>query len=76
MDYFWTMTILKPSQLKARTGAILDKALHSPQYVERGGTLLVIKKAEFPPVEQDPILSPWELRSKVLESFYDPAKAW
>ena len=70
------MRVLKPSQLKARTGAILDRAIHSPQYVERGGTLLVIKKAEFHPSEEDFILSPWELRSKVLESFYDPAKAW
>ena len=70
------MKIMKPSQLKANTGAVLDKAIQSPQYVERGGTLLVIKKAELTPIEQDSILSPWELRSKVLESFYDPAKTW
>jgi hypothetical protein len=76
MAYFWSMTVLKPSQLKAHTGAILDKAIQAPQYVERGGTLLVIKKAEFPSSEQDSVLSPWELRSKILESFYDPAKAW
>ena len=76
MAYFWPMTVLKPSQLKANTGAILDQAIRSPQYVERGGTLLVIKKAEFPPLQQDSVLSPWELRANVLESFYDPAKAW
>ena len=76
MAYFWPMKVLKPSQLKSKTGAILDKAIRSPQYVERGGTLLVIKKAEFPPVQQDSIVSPWETRSRVLESFYDPAKAW
>ena len=70
------MTILKPSQLKAKTGEILDKAIESPQYVERGGTLLIITKAEFPSVPQDSLMSPWELRAKVLESFYDPAKAW
>ena len=70
------MTVLKPSQLKSKTGAILDKAIRSPQYVERGGTLLVIKKAEFPLGEQDSIVSSWEMRSKVLESFYDPTKAW
>src|SRR5882762_6984856 len=40
MADFWTVTILKPSQLKAKTGAILDEAIHSPQYVERDGTLL------------------------------------
>ena len=76
MAYFWPMKVLKPSQLKANAGAILDKAIRSPQYVERGGTLLVIKKAEFQPAQDDSILSPWELRSKVVESFYDPAKAW
>lgn len=70
------MTVFKPSQLKASTGAILDKAIRSPQYVERGGTLLVIKKAEFAPLHYDSPSSPWELRAKVLESFYDPAKAW
>lgn len=70
------MTVLKPSQLKANTGAILDKAIRSPQYVERGGTLLVIKKAELPPTLHDPLLSPWDLRAQVVESFYDPAKAW
>jgi len=70
------MTILKPSQLKADTGAILDKAIRSPQYVERGGTLLVIKKAELAPIGEDSPLSPWELRAKAIESFYDPAKAW
>jgi hypothetical protein len=70
------MTVLKPSQLKANTGAILDKAIRSPQYVERGGTLLVIRKAEFPPTPPDSLLSPWDLRAKVVESFYDPAKAW
>jgi hypothetical protein len=41
------MRILKPSELKARTGAILDKAKHRPVYVERDGTLLVITKAKL-----------------------------
>ena len=70
------MTIFKPSQLKANTGAILDKAIHTPQYVERGGTLLVITKARLAPVQQDHVLSPWELRGKTLESFYDSTKTW
>jgi hypothetical protein len=69
------MTILKPSQLKADTGAILDKALRSPQYVERGGALLVIKKAELVPAQDDAPLSSWDLRAKAIESFYDPTKA-
>ena len=45
-------------------------------YVERNGTLLMIIKAELVPVRGDPLLSPWELRAKTIESFYDPAKAW
>jgi len=76
MAYFWAMKVFKPSQLKSKTGAILDKAIHCPQYVERGGILLVIKKAEFSSVQQDSIVSPWEMRAQVLESFYDPTKAW
>jgi len=70
------MTVLKPSELKARTGAILDKAKHAPVYVERDGTLLVITKARLVPASEDRVLSPWELRAKVIESFYDSAKAW
>ena len=70
------MKILKPSRLRANTGAVLDRAIHSPQYVERGGTLLVIKKAELTRIDHNSIMSPWELRANILESFYDPAKTW
>jgi hypothetical protein len=70
------MTVLKPSQLKARTGAILDKAKRSPVYVERDGTLLVITKAKLTPATEDSLLSPWELRANAIESFYDSAKTW
>ena len=70
------MTVLKPSELKARTGAILDKAKHAPIYVERDGTLLVITKARLVPAQDDPLLSAWKLKAKAIESFYDPAKAW
>ena len=70
------MTVLKPSELKARTGAILDKAKHAPVYVERNGTLLVITKAKLVPVSEDPLLSPWELRAKAIDSFYDSTKTW
>jgi hypothetical protein len=70
------MTVLKPSELKARTGAILDKAKRSPVYVERDGTLLVITTAKLAPVGEEWLLSPWELRAQAIESFYDPAKAW
>jgi hypothetical protein len=70
------MTVLKPSELKARTGEILDKAKRKPVYVERDGTLLVITKARLAPVQEKQLLSPWELRAEVIESFYDSAKAW
>lgn len=70
------MTILKSSQLKANTGKVLDSAIRKPQYVERNGTLLVITKANLKPSGGDALLSPWEIRAKNLESFYDPAKAW
>jgi hypothetical protein len=70
------VTVLKPSELKARTGAILDKAKHAPVYVERNGTLLVITKAKLVPVSEDPLLSPWELRAKAIDSFYDSTKTW
>ena len=70
------MTVLKPSELKARTGAILDKAKRAPVYIERDGTLLVITKAKLMPAGEDALISPWELRAKVIESFYDSTKAW
>ncbi|HEV2394287.1 MAG TPA: hypothetical protein VG146_18195 [Verrucomicrobiae bacterium] len=64
------MRVLKPSELKARTGAILDKTKHRPVYAEREGTLLVITKAKLVPTPQDSPFSPWELRAKAIESFY------
>jgi hypothetical protein len=70
------MTVLRPSELKARTGAILDKAKRAPVYVERNGTLLVITKAKLVPAPEEPSLSPWKLRARAIESFYDPAKTW
>jgi hypothetical protein len=70
------MTVLKPSELKARTGAILDKAKHAPIYVERNGVILVITKAKLVPAQDDPVLSPWDQRAKTIESFYDSAKTW
>jgi hypothetical protein len=37
--------------------------------------LLVIQKAELPDPDAA-VLSPWEQRASVLESFYDSNKAW
>jgi hypothetical protein len=76
MAYFWAMTILKSSQLKSSTGRVLDRAIRKPQYIERNGILLVITKANLKPAGEETLTSPWEIRAKNLESFYDPAKAW
>ena len=70
------MTILKSSRLKAETGKILDRAIREPQYVERNGAVLVITRASLVPARDETLLSPWEIRAKNLESFYDPNKAW
>jgi hypothetical protein len=70
------MTVLKPSELKARTGAILDKAKRGPIYIERDGTLLVITKARLVPAADERLVSPWEVRAHAIESFYDSTKAW
>ena len=76
LGYFWSMTILKSSQLKSNAGRVLDRAIRKPQYVERNGTLLVITKANLRPAGDEMLVSPWEIRARNLESFYDPAKAW
>jgi hypothetical protein len=76
MAYFWPMVVLKSSQLKSQAGRVLDKAIHTPQYIERNGILLVITKAKLVPAQDEPLLSAWETRAKHLESFYDPAKTW
>ena len=44
MVQFWTMSYLLTSQLKQRTGKILDAAARKPQFVMRDGALFVIAK--------------------------------
>lgn len=73
---FGPMTILRSSQLKSNAGRVLDQAIRTPQYVERNGTLLVITKAKLVPANDETLASPWEIRAKHLESFYDSAKPW
>jgi len=46
LDHFWPMTYLLTSDLKQRTGRILDAAIRQPQFVIRGGALFVIAKVE------------------------------
>ena len=67
---------LKPSELEADVNGVLDAALQRPQYIKRKGRLLVIAKAEMVPDKEGAPLSPWEQRAAVIESFYDPNKAW
>jgi len=70
-------SVLKPSELRAETGKILDRAIKRPQYVNRNGVLLVITKAGAKSAAaDDPLVSPWEVRSAALEKFYDPDKTW
>jgi hypothetical protein len=76
-DYFHPMiAALKPSELEADVNGVLDAAWHRPQYIKRRGRLLVITKARLEPDKGDAPLSPWEQRAAVIESFYDPNKAW
>jgi hypothetical protein len=70
------MTIFKPSQLRARTGAILDKAKQTSVYVERNGTLLVITKAQAVTSPTGPYALALGGRANMIESFYDSTKTW
>ena len=62
------ITILKPSQLKADTGKILDAAKKSPQYVVRDDVLLVITKADLvPPSGEEAVLSSTKRRAELWD---------
>ena len=62
------ITILKPSQLKAETGKILDAAKTAPQYVVRDDVLLVITKADsVPPSGEEAVLSSPQRRAELWD---------
>ena len=46
MAQFWTVSYLLTSDLKQRTGKILDAATRKPQFIMRDGALFVIAKVE------------------------------
>lgn len=46
MDHLWPMGYLLTSELKQRTGQILDAAARKPQFVLRNGALFVIAKVD------------------------------
>ncbi len=68
------ITVLKPSELKAETGKILDKAIQQPQYVERNGVLLVITKADLVSAPADDLVDV-PRRNRVLKEL-DDAEGW
>jgi hypothetical protein len=75
MGYFWAMIkVLKPSQVKAATGRVLDKAIKAPQYVERNGILLVIMQADLAPAGREELLDKAR-RNRVLLSL-DDSEGW
>lgn len=62
------MKVLKPSQVKAETGKVLDAAKKQPQYVVRGDVLLVIQRADtVPPSGEDEILTSAKRRSALWD---------
>lgn len=62
------MTVLKPSQLKADTGKVLDAAKKIPQYVVRDGVLLVIQRADsVPPSGEDETLTSAKRRAALWD---------
>jgi hypothetical protein len=70
------MKVLKSSELKVRTAAILDQAQRSPVFVEHNGTTLMIANVELVLTRREKLHSPWNLRAGTIESFYDPGEAW
>lgn len=69
------ITVLKPSELKSGTGKILDQALVRPQYVNRNGVLLVIRRAELVTRADDDRLLDKARRNQVLRKL-DDSEGW
>jgi len=62
------LKVLKPSQLKADAGKVLDAAKKAPQYIVRGGVLLVLRRAdEVPPIGEDEVLSSARRRAELWD---------
>lgn len=62
------MTVLKPSQLKAATGKVLDAAKKVPQYVVRDDVLLVIQRADsVPPSGEEETLTSAQRRAALWD---------
>ena len=69
------ITVLKPSALKAAAGKILDDAIERPQYVNRNGVLLVIRKADLVARPEDEGLLDKARRNQVLRKL-DDSEGW
>ena len=75
MDCFRAVIkILKPSEVKADTGRVLDEAIKAPQCVERKGILLVIMQADLVPARREELLDKAR-RNRVLHSL-DDSEGW
>ena len=68
------ITVLKPSELKAETGKILDKAIKQPQYVKRKGVVLVITNAARLRASADDLVDV-PRRNRLLREL-DDAEGW
>jgi hypothetical protein len=52
--------ILKPSEIKADAGKVLDAAKTEPQFIVRDGTLLVLQRVDKLPATKPKSLSVWD----------------
>ena len=68
------MSVLKPSELEANAGKVLDKAIEKPQYVERKGVLLVITRAESMSTSRDDLVDV-PRRNRILKEL-DDTEGW
>lgn len=68
------ISVLKPSELKANAGKVLDDAIQRPQYVNRNGVLLVITKADLVPAPADDLVDV-PRRNRVLKGL-DDSEGW
>ncbi len=54
------LKVLKPSEVKADTGKVLDAAKTEPQFIVRDGVLLVLQRVDRLPSQKTAGTSAWE----------------
>ncbi len=55
------LKVLKPSELKADTGKVLDAAKSDPQYIVRDGVLLVLQRVNKLSSQQPGAKTVWDV---------------